>query len=71
MPRMRRSSVLVSSWLALVAFSPVFAAAPAAAARPSGGSQPGPLLPLSRLLAPATNQAPLLSPDGRWLSFLR
>ncbi len=29
------------------------------------------LLPLQTLLAPATNLAPTISPDGRWISFLR
>jgi hypothetical protein len=32
---------------------------------------PDSLLPLATLLAPPTNEAPLLSPDGRWVSFLR
>lgn len=38
-----------------------------------GGSAPppAPLLPLQLLLAPATNVAPQVSPDGRWISFLR
>ena len=30
-----------------------------------------PLLPLTTLLAPATNVAPQVSPDGKWISFLR
>ena len=29
------------------------------------------LIPLQTLLAPATNLAPQVSPDGRWISFLR
>jgi dipeptidyl aminopeptidase/acylaminoacyl peptidase len=49
-----------------------FAASPAAASRVAGSSaEPDSLLPLATLLAPATNQAPQLSPDGRWVSFLR
>ena len=64
---MRRSSAVASPWLAFASLLLMLAAPAAMAAR----SEPGPLLPLSRLLAPATNQAPLLSPDGRWLSFLR
>ncbi len=34
-------------------------------------TEPDSLLPLETLLAPATNVAPQLSPDGRWISFLR
>ena len=44
-------------------------AAPARAAR--AAAPPDSLLPLALLLAPATNAAPQVSPDGRWLSFLR
>ena len=35
---------------------------------PSGEPE---LIPLQTLLAPATNLAPQVSPDGRWISFLR
>lgn len=48
----------------LAALAPLAGAARAAA-------PPDSLLPLSLLLAPATNAAPQVSPDGRWLSFLR
>lgn len=49
------------------------AAGTACARQPVPGSAPPPgdLLPLQLLLAPATNLAPLVSPDGRWISFLR
>jgi len=52
--------------LALVGATTI--AAPRGAAKPA---EPDSLLPLATLLAPATNQAPQLSPDGRWVSFLR
>lgn len=42
---------------------------PALAAR--AAAPPDSLLPLALLLAPATNAAPQVSPDGKWLSFLR
>jgi dipeptidyl aminopeptidase/acylaminoacyl peptidase len=50
-----------------------FAAPPAApGARDTRSiAEPDSLLPLATLLAPPTNQAPQLSPDGRWVSFLR
>ena len=35
------------------------------------GGQAAELIPLQTLLAPATNLAPQVSPDGRWISFLR
>lgn len=38
---------------------------------PAPTSAPVRLLPLQTLLAPATNLAPAISPDGRWISFLR
>ena len=48
------------------------AALPAAASRSAGSpARPDSLLPLATLLAPPTNEAPLLSPDGRWVSLLR
>jgi len=55
---------LLASALALAAPA---ASAPVARSIP----QPDSLLPLAVLLAPPTNQAPELSPDGRWVSFLR
>ena len=39
--------------------------------RSPDASSPAALIPLQTLLAPATNLAPQLSPDGRWISFLR
>jgi dipeptidyl aminopeptidase/acylaminoacyl peptidase len=42
----------------------------ACANAPESGS-PAELIPLQTLLAPATNLAPQVSPDGRWISFLR
>ncbi len=35
------------------------------------GREPDSLYSLQTLLAPATNVAPMVSPDGKWLSFLR
>ena len=36
----------------------------------SGEPGPGPLIELDLLLAPARFEAPLLSPDGAWISYL-
>lgn len=44
---------------------------PSPAAARAAAEPPDALLPLAVLLAPATNAAPQVSPDGRWLSFLR
>jgi len=38
---------------------------------PGAAAAPDSLLSLQTLLAPATNVAPQVSPDGRWISFLR
>lgn len=40
------------------------------AARGTPEAAPDSLLPLSLLLAPATNAAPKVSPDGRWISWM-
>ena len=41
-------------------------------AEPEGrSSAPGPLIELQTLLAPPAIEAPLLSPDGRWISYVR
>jgi len=53
----------------LLALSASLASSPAAAA--PRAAPPDSLLPLAVLLAPPTNAAPQVSPDGRWLSFLR
>ena len=69
MPRPRAGVGRIRTVLLLVL---AFAAVPAAAApRGARPAEPDPLLPLATLLAPATNEAPQLSPDGRWVSFLR
>lgn len=67
MPVRRRSPCRPAA--PLVAFAAALLAPSLAIAR--AGRTPDPLLPLARLLAPPTNQAPQVSPDGRWVSFMR
>jgi dipeptidyl aminopeptidase/acylaminoacyl peptidase len=56
----------------IVLLALAFAASPAAPSRVAESiAEADSLLPLATLLAPATNEAPQLSPDGRWVSFLR
>ncbi|MFN8668732.1 MAG: alpha/beta fold hydrolase [Gemmatimonadaceae bacterium] len=63
-PRHRARSIATAFALVIVAGC---MRSPAPASTPS----PAELLPLQLLLAPATNLAPQVSPDGRWISFLR
>jgi hypothetical protein len=53
--------------LAIIA---VISSSAASAAPQSSASAEDPLIPFKTLLAPATVQAPKLSPDGKYLSFL-
>lgn len=53
------------------AFATLALAPSTAWAARGAGAQPDSLIPLAVLLAPATNAAPQVSPDGKWLSFLR
>lgn len=52
------------------AFAAAAGAFPATARTGAPGAAPDSLLPLERLLAPATNAAPQVSPDGRWVSWM-
>ncbi|MCC6650451.1 MAG: S9 family peptidase [Candidatus Eisenbacteria bacterium] len=65
---MRRRSPCRPVFL-LIAYAAALLAPSLAIAR--ADRTPDPLLPLAKLLAPPTNQAPQVSPDGRWVSFMR